>query len=197
MAETSTSMSVMDAINLRRSVRAYQDAPLDRDTINALLAAAVRAPTAIHEEQWVFAVVQGRAELAKLSAAIRAPLVIEGEQAVPASHVLHRPPDGEFNFFYDADTLILICAVPMGPYVTADCWLAAENLMLAACAMGLGSCVIGSAAPGLNQPHIKAELGIPEEINIVAPIIVGVPRADAQPTQRTPAKVISWKGGAQ
>jgi nitroreductase len=47
-------------------------------------------------------------------------------------------------------------------------WLAAENLMLAAHAMGLGTCVIGSAVPALNTPKSKAELNIPSECTAIA-----------------------------
>ena len=71
--------------------------------------------------------------------------------------------------------MIVICAKPMGAFAVADCWLAAENLMLAACAMGLGTCCIGSAVPALNTVDAKAELGIPLDVTAVAPIIVGVP----------------------
>jgi hypothetical protein len=44
----------------------------------------------------------------------------------------------------------------------ADCWLAPENLMLAACAKGLGACVIGLAVSALSTPEWKAELKIPD-----------------------------------
>ena len=66
-----------------------------------------------------------------------------------------------FCVFYDASTLIVICAKPMGPFVSADCWLAAENLMLAASALGLGTCCIGSAIPALNSPEAKPRAGDP------------------------------------
>jgi nitroreductase len=98
----------------------------------------------------------------------------------------------EFNIFYDAGTLVVICAKPMGPFVAADCWLAAENLMLAACAMGLGTCVIGSAVPALNTPAVKAELGIPAEYSAVAPIIVGGPSGETRPTARREPEILAW-----
>ena len=62
----------------------------------------------------------------------------------------------DFNIFYNASTLIVICAKLRGPFVVADCWLAAENLMLAACSMGLGTSIIGSAVPGLDTAETKA-----------------------------------------
>ena len=49
----------------------------------------------------------------------------------------------EFNVFYDAGTLVVVCAKSAGAFVFSDCWLAAENLMPSAHANGLGTCVIG------------------------------------------------------
>lgn len=78
----------------------------------------------------------------------------------------------DFCVFYDASTLIVICAKAMGPFVVADCGLAAG-------ALGLGTCCIGSAIPVLNSPEAKSELGISADVEAVAPIIVGVPSGSA------------------
>jgi nitroreductase len=199
MTTTDATMNVMDAIAKRRSVRSYTSDRLDRDTVSTLLAAAIRAPTAIHEEQWAFVVVQGKPLLKHLSEAARMHFIAEQEHTPERQHspAFQKFNDPDFNIFYDADTLIVICAKSTGPFVAADCWLAAENLMLAACAKGLGTCVIGSAVSGLNTPKIKAELGIPEDIQIVAPIIVGVPNGETPITERMEPRIISWKGNAQ
>jgi hypothetical protein len=90
----------------------------------------------------------------------------------------------DFNIFYDANTLVLICGKITAPSFEADCWLAAENLMLAACAMGLGSCVIGSALAALNTPEVKLKLNIPENFIAVAPIVVGYPDDEIAPVMR-------------
>jgi nitroreductase len=84
----------------------------------------------------------------------------------------------------------------MGPFVTADCWLAAENLMLAACALGLGTCCIGSAVPMLNGPQTKSELAIPDDVEAVVPIIVGVPRGSVSPVQRQDPQILHWSKGS-
>jgi nitroreductase len=102
---------------------------------------------------------------------------------------LSRP---DFNVFYDAGTLILICARPVSRFVSADCWLAAENLMLAACGMGLGTCLVGGAIAALNMPDVKAELAIPAGVELIAPIIVGVPRGTVAPTSRRSPEILSW-----
>jgi nitroreductase len=196
MADRSFTMSALDVINTRCSVRSYKPDLLDRETITRLLRLAVRAPTAIHEEQWVFAVVQGKDALKHFSDLVRAPFAAELQKHKLENdgHTLDHFKDPDFNLFYDASILILLCAQPMGAFVASDCWLAAENLMLAAHAMGLGTCVIGSAVMGFNLPAVKAELGIAEEISVVVPIIVGVPAAQTAVTPRRDPVIIAWHG---
>jgi len=188
------SMSVFEAILARRSVRAYGPQALERATIQTLLEAVVRAPTAMHEEPWAFAVVQDKQVLEKLSDRAKPIFVEEARrrQAQSGGHsfeIFSRP---DFNIFYDAGTLIVICAKPLGPFVSADCWLGAENLMLAACSMGLGTCVIGSALTALNIPEVKTQLGIAAEFSAVAPIIVGVPQGATAATSRREPRILSW-----
>lgn len=186
--------NLFETILARRSVRAYAPDELDRNTIQTLLAAAVRAPTAMHEEPWAFVVVQNRQVLKQLSDRAK-PLFIERlHRSHPTgSHAIDTFANPDFNIFHDAGTLIVLCAKPSGPFVEADCWLAAENLMLAACAIGLGSCVIGSCVAALNLPEVKAELGIPAEFSVVAPIIVGVPSGETAATSRKEPKILAWK----
>ena len=195
------SLSALDAIFTRRSVRAYTDAALDQATIRSLLDAAVQAPTAVHAEPWGFVVIQDKAVLKRLSDRAK------GRWTEEVSHYRDLHPDGdpemgrafaeriadpEFCLFYDAGTLLVICATTRGPFAAVDCWLAAGTLMLAANALGLGTCCIGSAIPVLNSPETKAELGIPLEVEAVAPIIVGVARESAQPVSRRAPQVLSW-----
>jgi nitroreductase len=194
-------LSALDAIFLRRSVRAYTPQPVDEATVRALLDAAVQAPTAMHTEPWAFVVIQDRDVLKRLSdrakgswsrdAARYRDLHPGGDPAAAAAFAERFASPG-FDVFYDAGTLIAIGARPQGPFVVADCWLAAENLMLAACALGLGTCCIGSAAPALNSPDTKAELGIPPDIEIVAPIIVGIGREKAAAASRKEPAIVSW-----
>jgi nitroreductase len=187
-------MSVFEAILARRSVRSYAARKLHRPTINTLLEAAVRAPTAVHEEPWTFVVVRDRATLERLSDRAKPLFVEETMRAQPNrlrhSFTIFTQPN--FNIFYDAGTLIVICAKPVGPFAAADCWLAAENLLLAARAMGLGTCVIGSALAALNLPELKEELGIPTEITAIAAIIVGLPRGDTPSTLRKVPQILAW-----
>jgi nitroreductase len=188
-------ISLLEAIHQRHSVRDYLPQTLDRVTIHALLAAAVRAPTAMHGEPWAFAILQDPAALKRLSARAKTLFAEEArrlhlDQSGRALDIFSAP---DFNIFYNATTLIVICGKPIGPFVAADCWLAAENLMLAAYAMGLGTCVIGSALLALNEPAGRAEVGIPADHTAFAAIIVGVPRGETSPTPRKEPTIIAWR----
>jgi nitroreductase len=194
------SLNALDAIYRRRATRAFTPAIIDEPTIRELLRAAVHAPTAIHLEPWAFVVVQDLAllkaisERAKALAASPSP---EVHKDLPRTHDAPHVPavlaDPAFNIFYNASTLIVICGKAMGPFVTADCWLAAENLMIAATALGLATCPIGFALAALGDPEIKAMLGIPFNVTAIAPIIVGVPASSPAATSRRDPEILSWK----
>jgi nitroreductase len=179
-------LTVFETILARRSVRSYKTQVVDRVTIGSLLEAAVRAPTAIHQEPWAFVIISDRLLLRSLSDRAK-PLIIAKAKhsgSERSSHMLDIVDNPDFNIFYDAGTLILICGKAAAPFYTADCWLAAENLMLAACAMGLGTCVIGSALPALSLPEVCLELSIPDEFSVVAPIILGYASEEIAPVAR-------------
>ena len=175
-------------------MRSYRDREVDRKVVRTLLEAAVRAPTAVHEEVWAFVVVQDRQLLHRLSERAK-PLFLEelekagGERAAHAFDIYASP---DFSLFHDAGTLIVICGKDVGPFVAADCWLAAENLMLAAAGMGLGSCVIGAAVAALKLAEVKAQLGIPADYSAIAPIVVGYPSGETAASSRREPLVLAW-----
>jgi nitroreductase len=195
-------VGVSAAIHGRRSVRDFTSTHVDEKTIRALLDAAVQAPTAVHEEPWCFVIVQDAAVLRRISdrakgfwlehLAAGAPAPRADTPPAGLSALARRLADPEFSIFYNAGTLVVIAAKPLGPFVTADCWLAAENLMLAACAMGLGTCCIGLAVPAMNTAESKAELGLAHDVHAVAAIIVGVPSGAAAPVPRKDPLIVYW-----
>ena len=188
----------MDVIHQRRSVRAYAEKQPGESLVRELLDAAVHAPTAMHLEPWAFAVIQDKAVLKRYSerakSILRAPGGAVGWGS--AGRASHDHPamldDPAFNIFYDAGTLIVICRRQGGPFADADCWLAAENLMLAAAAKGLGSCCIGFAASVLNTAEVKRELHIPAEGAAVAPIILGYARGSVPEVPRKAPEILAW-----
>ena len=189
------SMNVLDAIYDRRAVRNYLPQKIDQAIIHTLLNAAVQAPTAMHEEPWSFVIIQNKDLLDRLSdsAKILVRHDAEGSNSQQNKHMLDLVNQRDFHVFYNANTLIVIYSKFQGSFVSADCWLAAENLMLTACAKGLGSCVIGFAVSALNTPEWKAELSVAREMTAIVPIIVGMPAAETPPVQRKPPEILAWK----
>ncbi len=195
-------LSALDAIYGRRSVRSYAPHMLAKSSVRALLDAAVQAPTAMLVPPEVFVVVQDRQVMRQLSDRVKATWAQEA-QPDPKLHIrrtaklhgdfLEQLANPDFNAFHDAGTLILICARRTDPSVVADCWLAAENLMLAACALRLGTCCIAAAVPALNAPDTRILLGMPADVTAVVPIIVGVPAGGPAEVTRHEPEIISWK----
>jgi nitroreductase len=185
--------SIFETILARRSVRRFKTKKVDRSTISNLLEAAIMAPTAIHQEPWAFIIIQDKNMLKDLSEHAKHVFLANIHQ-----HWSQHPDDKldifdspDFNIFYNANTLIVICGKTSSPFFIADCWLAAENLMLAACAMDLGTCVIGSAIPVFNVPEVRAKLKIPDGYTVVAPIILGYPDEEIAPNFRKSPVVFS------
>lgn len=187
--EGKVGMDVLTAIHARRAVRDYRDEPVEDTQLAALIDAAIWAPSGINLQPWCFFVVGGPDRLATCSTKAKAALQrtatdhpeLAGLRSVLASQA--------FNIFYNAPVLIIVCATSADEMALKDCCLAAQNLMLAATAQGLGTCWIGLAETWLNTDEAKAELGIPASFRPVAPIIVGHPAAWPPPPDRRRADV--------
>lgn len=183
-------MELYEALKNRRAIREYTTDPVSNKDIRALIDIAVQAPSAMNLQPWAFAVIEGRDRLHQLSQRIR-PFVID---RLPANSPLAAHlADPQFEIFHWAPALIMICAKNEEPQSAEDCCLAAENLMLAAHAVELGTCWIGLSRPWLNQASIKQELGIRPDLVIIAPIIVGHPQQQPLPTPRERAEIIWCK----
>jgi len=163
-------------------------------TMDKLFDAAVRAPSAMNRQPWAFAVIQDRNLLKQSSDRAKRFLLESSQEGTHVRELREALEDPAYNMFYDAGTLIAICAKSDDPTAAEDCYLAAENLMLAALDLGLGTCPIGLARPWLNAPLVKRELGIPENYHVVFPVIAGYPKVNPPETQRTPPEVFLWKG---
>lgn len=185
-------MNVLEAIEARRAVRSYSSRAVDEVSVRSLLHAAVRAPNALNEQLWIFAVIQNKAQLRRWSDRAKTMLLDQASADPKTRHYNPMLSDPGFNIFYDAGTLVVIGSRERLTYTDADCWLAAENLMLAACEGGLGSCPIGFAVPVLNTREVKEELRFPASAVSVAPIILGYPTAAARPVPRREPEILAW-----
>ena len=186
-------MELMEAIYKRRSVRFYTEETVDKATIEKLINAGIQAPSAMNVQPWAFGVIQDKALMQKISDETKAYLLasISEKPYLECYRQLFSNP--EFNIFYHAPVLLTILAKPEGPFPACDCNLAAQNVMLAAHSIGLGSCWIGFAQMSLNTPELKEQLGIPKEYTIAAPLVIGHPaKASATVIKREP-EMVFWR----
>jgi nitroreductase len=170
-------MELMDVIRNRRAVREYTNDSIDRGTVERLIEAAILAPSAMNLQPWAFAVLLGRERIEAIAKRAKDWLLASLAQTSYDPAIRHMLEDPKYALFYHAPALVVILAKTAGTQSAEDCCLAGEDLMLAARNEGLGTCWIGFARPWLDLPGTKAELKVPENYHVVAPIILGHPKA--------------------
>jgi len=146
---------MLNAIRERRSIRQYKPDPLTPGQINTLLEAAMMAPSARNGQPWHFVVCDDRAVIDAL------------REEHPYAGMLAKAP-----------VCIVVCGEANSPvpgYWQQDCAAATENLLLAACDMGLGTCWMGVAPREDRMEPVKRVLGLPEHIEPFNMIAVGYP----------------------
>lgn len=160
---------VVENIMTRRSIRDYKTEPVDRETMAKVLECGIYAPSAMNSQGWAVRVVD-------------APDFIEGVTNIA---VAQRPEikeqEGFRNIFRNAPTVAFI-AIPEESYSGEfDSGLLAENMMLSAWSMGIGSCCLGSVVPVMNSEEAKPyleRLNLPEGYKLMVAIAFGYPAQD-------------------
>ena len=183
-------MDAVDVIYQRRAIRDFTDYIPPREELEALIKAAIQAPNGMNRQPWAFVVAEGRPLLEDWSKRAKAHFL-----ATMSSGALHgfreHLADPHFNIFYNAPTLVLICATDGDLMSLKDCCLAAENLILAAQDRGLGTCWIGFSEPWFASPEGRAAAMIGEGHAPIAPIILGRP-ASLPPRVHRSTPNIRW-----
>jgi len=182
-------MNVLHAIYTRRSVRAFTREPVDDSDIGDLIDAAIQAPNAVNAQSWGFTVVTAPTVLKRIAAEAKALAQTRLQGAPESPALMQHLARPDFDVLYGAPALVVIWTTGAEDMASHDCCLAAENLMLAAHAKGMGTCWIGLVEPWLRGADAQAVLDLPPGARPVAPIILGYPAAEPAPPGRRPAQV--------
>jgi nitroreductase len=188
---------VLINIYTRRSVRDYKPDDVPDEILKELINAGTYAPSAVNRQPWRFVVIKDRDMISRLSARAKKTLLEHAEKATDphVKQMLGAMRMPEFNIFYNAPVLVLIFAAPDAYSPEYDCALAAENMMLAARSLGIGSCWIGFGMPLGSDKEVLDELKVPANHKLMAPLIFGYPVKDLQTApKRNEDVVLNWVG---
>ncbi|MBU4341545.1 MAG: nitroreductase [Candidatus Altiarchaeota archaeon] len=184
-------MELNDCIAGRRSIRAYKDEPVSKEIVDKIIGAGAWAPSGMNTQPWRFVVIENRATINKLSQRVKE--ILLGMEW--PDEIKERFRSEEDAIFYGVPLLILVCVEKKEPswrdVNLLDCGLAAENMFLAAYQEGLGSCFIGFGNFLNQDPNLLAEVGVPKDHELMAPLIFGYPVDIPEPKPRE-VKVLKW-----
>ena len=174
-------MDLMEGLLTRRSVRQYQDKPIDKETIKEIIKAAQYSPTAHNRQPWEFLVVDDKEFLAELRHIQR-----WTSFAKNAACVVFVCGDIEKSFNRNKED-------EKWSFIDVDCAIATENLLLAAWAKGIGTCYCGAAPMQRVVDALSEKLNLPENIRPFAIVPMGYPLEDPkQPDNRYDPEKIHW-----
>ncbi len=159
---------MLDWIKARRSIRSYTMDPIDDAQIQALLEAAMAAPSASNRQPWEFVIVRDAGMRQALS------------QVHPWAGMAARAP-----------AVVVVCGRPeVSRHWIEDCSAATQNLLLAVTALGLGAVWVAVYPDPERQAAVRSVLGIPESLQVLCIVPLGRP-AESKPshTKYDPAKV--------
>ena len=166
----------LELIEERRSMRAYEDAQISEEELDALVKVAINSPSAHNKQLFHFSVVQDRELLEGISETIRQKM-LRGDEATVA-----KASAPGYTPLYHAPTAIFISGdLESGFNVQTDCGIAAGLLLAAAEEMGLAACMTNSSLfmfDGESGDELKARIGIPEGYKAIGAVIVGYGKGD-------------------
>jgi nitroreductase len=201
---TIDNISLFEAIQNQRAIRHFSERPVPDDAVEAILSAAIRAPSGGNRQPWRFLVIRNADTKRRLGqwylSAWQAATADMGELTQPYRHGAELAQQME-----TVPVLILACidhgdsGTAPGPVTRgASIYPAVQNLMLAAGALGLGTVL--TTLHTRYEDEIKQFLNIPASVETAALIPVGYPAEGARfgPGRRHPlSEVVFYERWSQ
>ena len=175
----------------RRAIRAFENKPIPRDLIHELLQDCCLAPSSGNAQPSKFIVITNQDLIARLSDECKRNLLaeVENNPAGPLKRFESLLRNENHHVFWNAPCLIFLVGNGSQPLMEINCALAASYLMFAATARGLGTCYVG-AGTRIEDDGLLAETGVVQGLTIIAPIVVGYPKAIPDPPPRKNPEII-------
>ena len=161
----------LEVIRRRRSIRQYLSKQISDSELDAIMEAALFAPSAMNQQKWHFAVVQKKSVISRMVQIARA-----NKLRSNVSFLVKKAQEEDYHTYYGAPTVIIVSGEEQTKFVELDCAMAAQNIALAAESMGIGSCIMTSAGflfASAKGMEMKKELGIPDGYRHICSIALG------------------------
>ncbi len=195
-------MNLFEAMYSQRSFTRFRPDPVPKEAIDKIIDAAIRAPNGGNRQPWEFIAITDPEVIAQVGGVYRDVwLNAMGHEAPPDETPAYKAARYLANHMPEVPAMILICADHAGsaptpnnePFVrgsqASSVWPAAQNLFLAARALGLGTRLTTAHLRG--EQRVKDILGIPDHVETVMLTPLGYPRGNFGPTQRKPAAEVT------
>jgi len=177
-APVDDSNPVIEAIMGRRSIRKYQNKPVEREILQQIALCGINAPNAMNAQNWEVRIIDDPSFINGISE--------EFKKANP--EMVSRDPNFK-NMFRNAPAIICIAA-PQNSISAVDCGLMGENMMLAAYSLGLGTCCqAGPVAFLRSSEEYYSKLGFSEGYELLYLIAVGYPDEQPEAKPRDESKI--------
>lgn len=184
ITESQKKSGVIEAIEARRSVRAYKDTPVEHEKLELLAKCGVLAPSAMNRQEWEVRIVENKAWIDGATATYLK--AVEGTDK--AKYML--TPTFK-NIFRNAAAVIFVGA-PDGVFSGENVGCMAQNIMLAATELGLGTCFLGSVQMIFAEPamaeHLQS-LGFSDGYKLRYALAVGYPDESPEAKPRDMSKI--------
>ena len=189
-------MDVFEAMGTCRAMRVLKPDPVPPELIDRILWAATRAPSPGNSQGWDFVVVDEAEPKARIGAAVRAAMADRVAAMPRPDRTMRLMLDGTAKMIDTLDRAPVLVFVtgpviyPPGAPREAFTWSAlypaAQNILLAARALGLGS--VFTTLHMTAEPTVREVLGLPDGIRIAATIPIGWPEGKFGPVNRRPVE---------
>ena len=173
---------VIKNIKSRRSCRAYKDEQIETETLNEILECALCGPSGMNKQGCYYTAIQNKEILEELNNAVKEVFKEKGET---------RGSNENYNFYYNAPTLIIVSAKKDYKYFYTDGSAGLENIFLAATSLGMGTCWINQLADTYDNPQVRKILDrchIPSDFNIIGCAAIGYPAKQSIEPKRVPGR---------
>ena len=165
---SSNTASVQEVILARTSIRQYEQRPVEANKVEAMLKAAMAAPTAVNRQPWAFVVIDDRAILDSLAALTKShQMLAHAPLAIVVCGDMQKALEGEAQ-----------------PYWIEDCSAAMQNLLLSARGMGLGAVWLGVFPIHERINSLSAALQLPSHIVPLGIASIGYPAETPEPKNK-------------